>query len=356
MTPALRIEACAAGSPRHLADLAALRQRGLPLPHDHGDWPLHNTTAQWRWLRVVDDAGTLVSGLAVELRRSRAAPGMRIGRIRRVGRALHEPLLPGLGGLLREAARRLPRLLRLDVEIFDEQPARRRAFVEALQPHGWRTAADELGYRETLRLPLAGRDDDALLAGFNGRTRRNLRRTQNYPGLRFGPVTTTHATRLGELHQASFARSGGTAPALDIDGMLADAATTGGSLLLGCFDRDRAAPDDLIAFAWITPHGDHASYAHAGSIPPAARHLAPGAVIMWMAIRWARDRGFDWFDLGGATAADDDGPLAGITAFKRGFASDHIAVAQTLSMTPSPRLAALIGHGRRLLRRGEVTG
>ncbi len=340
-----------AGSQEHLADLATLKKRGLALAHDHASWPLHNTTARWLWVRV-RDGNILLSGFAVELHRSRAMPGMRIGRIRRFGSALHHALSPVAADLLSATARQIPRLLRLDVEIFDIDGKQRELLAANLRQSNWKPAANEAGYRETLRLPLANTTEVALLSNFNSRTRRNIRKTLRESALRFATVTAPqYKQQLHDLHQASFARSGGNAPALDVTGMLADAYEQRHSILLGCFDQRQQPPHDLIAFAWITAQGDHAVYAHAGA-KRIASNIAPGAVIMWEAIRWARDRGFDWFDLGGATAANAqaDDPLAGITAFKRGFSTDHIEVATTLSYCPSPLLASMLDRGRRLAR------
>ncbi len=341
------VQAVAAGSDRHRQDLAILRERGIALPHDHAAWPLRDASAQWQWVRFTAADGSLLSALAVELRPSRAAPGLRIGRIRRFGRALHRPLLPHAGELLTTAARRIPRLLRLDLELFDDDEMRRAAFQRALGHIGWYSASDALGYRETLRLDIRGRDDEALLAGCNSRTRRNIRRTRRESSLRFAPVTDSRYTdRIIRLHRASFERSGGHAPTLNVTAMLADSGH--GSILLGGFDARRDAPDDLIAFAWITLHGDHACYSHAGSMPLAST-LAPGAVLMWEAIRWSRDRGLDWFDFGGVTPAGDDGPLAGISTFKRGFGGWQITVGETLSFTAAPLISRLIRTGRKLV-------
>ena len=347
MSAAPRLTIVSGGGSRHVADVAELASRGLALPHDHASWPRYNTTARWVWARVEDDDGRPISGFAIELRRSRRLPGMRIGRIRRFGRDLHAPLIPVAGELLTAAARKIPRLLRLDVELFDEDEQRRNALARSLAAHGWQPAPS-LDYEETLKLPLAGRDDETLLAGCNARTRRNIRRTLRRPELRFEPVSSTRwRARLRQLHRASFERTGGHAPELDVDGMLAEAASGRDSTLIGCFDASRPAAERLIAFAWITAQGDHAVYAHAGAIRGGGSG-APGAVIMWEAIRWARDRGFDWFDLGGVTS-DEQSPLAGISTFKRGYAQTRLRVAQSLRHTPSPLFAGIAAGARRML-------
>ena len=346
MTTVPRLTIVPGGGARHASDVAELASRGVALPHDHASWPRYNTTARWAWARIEDGNGRLLSGFAIELRNSRRLPGMRIGRIRRFGRELHAPLIPVAGELLTEAARRIPRLLRLDVELFDEDEPRRAALAHNLADCGWRTAPP-LDYKETLKLPLAGRDDETLLADCNARTRRNIRRTLRCPELRFEPVSSMQwRARLRQLHQASFERTGGRPPELDVDGMLAEAAAGRDSTLIGCFDASRPPSERLVAFAWITAQGDHAVYAHAGAIRGGSG--APGAVIMWEAIRWARDRGCDWFDLGGVTS-DEQSPLAGISTFKRGYARTQLRVAETLRHTPASLFSGIAAGARRLL-------
>lgn len=352
MTSIPTIALVPAGGRQHLADLTALQRRGLALAHDHASWPLHNTTAHWIWVRVLENEA-LLSGFAVELHRSRAIPGMRIGRIRRFGSALHRAIFPVATELLDTTARQIPRLLRLDLEIFEEDHKQRQSLASTLLQDNWQPAAADTGYRETLRLPLIDTTDAALLSGFNARTRRNLRKTLRDGTLRFGSVTAPeYAPQLHALHQASFARSGGNPPALDVAGMLADAYEQRHSILLGCFDQAQQPPHDLIAFAWITAQGDHAAYSHAGA-KRTRNNVAPGAVIMWEAIRWARDHGFDWFDLGGATLPDGDSnhPLSGISSFKRGFSKNHIEIATTLSYFPHRRLSNTLDYGRRFVTR-----
>src|ERR1700761_5849634 len=94
----LGIVAC--GSPVHLADIEALKQRQLAVPHDYSTWPLHSKPGSWTWCRVLDPAGTLLSGFSVHLSSSWAIPGTRIGRIDRVGRNLHEGLADIMGAVL----------------------------------------------------------------------------------------------------------------------------------------------------------------------------------------------------------------------------------------------------------------
>jgi hypothetical protein len=202
-------------------------------------------------------------------------------------------------------------------------------------------------------LPLEHSDIEQLFSSFSSRTRRNLRKTDRQPHLQTAPILSVdYTSRMHQLHAASFERTTGEAPELDVLTMLTDASVGNHSLLLGMFDTSRKPPDDLIAFAWAVNHGDYAVYEHAASERIShASAIAPGAVIMWQLIRWAHQRGARWFDMGGVIPADApaDDPLQGISAFKRGFTRQEVVIATDFSFTPYPVLQGLINSGRKII-------
>src|ERR1700734_3227022 len=106
------------GSQEHLADLKALRERQLAIPHHYSAWPLHCTVGSWVWCRVSGTDGRFVTGFAIQLTSSRALPGTRIGQIDYLGRSLHEEIGPAMGTVLRDVARKIPRLQRLEARVF----------------------------------------------------------------------------------------------------------------------------------------------------------------------------------------------------------------------------------------------
>src|SRR5215831_8768812 len=98
------IELLTCGDPRHHADVAELRERGLAVPHHYSSWSMHGLAPGSLWCRVTRPDGTLLSGFAIELWPSRGLPGTRIGRVDRLGRGLHETAGPLLGEILQAAA------------------------------------------------------------------------------------------------------------------------------------------------------------------------------------------------------------------------------------------------------------
>ncbi|MGF1545856.1 MAG: GNAT family N-acetyltransferase [Thiotrichales bacterium] len=330
------------GGVEHRADLAAFRARGWAVPHPWASGCLSDTASERLWVRVVAPDGVWKTAFAVELYPSRALPGTRIGRIERLGRAPQADMATWLGAALSATARKIPRLQRLEVQLFDEDCVRRQMLANALFAAGARRLKPPRGYSLT-RVTDLSCADTTLLATFSARTRRSLRKTLDEGGLRVAPIdSSAYLARIAVLHRASFARTRAAPPPLMPTAMLADARGGETSCLLGAFDAEVAPPEDMVAFAWARLHGDYASYDTAGSVPVASgRGRAPGAALMWQLMRWARSRGAVWFDLGGTIPADApaDHPLHGIAAFKRGFAADEREVAIELMFTPATALA-----------------
>jgi FemAB family len=331
------------GSAAHLADLQILQARNLAIPHDYGSWPLHCTTGTWTWCRVLDAAGNLATGFAVHLTPSRAIPGTCIGRVERVGRNLHEETATAMGGLLRTVARKIPRLLRLDVRVFDENPLRRRQLCDSLRTAGWSSTERRRAYSHTLVLELA-QSESEVLKGFTTRVRSTIKKALGSPALRFGPISgTAYADRIRYLYTLPFARTGGVPPSIDVKGILDDSQSGDTSFLIGAFGRDGTAPADLVALIWARLHGDHVMLEiNASERSELFSHLSPGFGLVSQLIGWSIQRGAQWIDLGGLPSMETspDDPMRGVVEFKRRFSSDFREVAEEWRFEPSPLLAS----------------
>jgi hypothetical protein len=150
------------GSAVHLADLEILRARSLAIPHDYSTWPLHSTSGSWIWCRAIDGSGALATGFAIELSGSRAIPGFRIARVDRIGRDLHENIADAVGEVLRTAAGKIPRLLRLNARVFDENALRRQRISRSLEAAGWTRSKHQRAYTQTLVLQLDRTTSDVI--------------------------------------------------------------------------------------------------------------------------------------------------------------------------------------------------
>lgn len=338
------VEIIKCGSPVHLADLELLRSRGLTIPHDYATWPVLATSSSWVWCRVIGPSGELASGLAIELSGSRAIPGYRIGRVDRIGRDLHESIADSIGAVLLAAARTIPRLLRMEGRVFDEDPARRRRVSDSLAAAGWQHRTPPREYTQTLVLNV-DRSRAELLKSFSRRLRNTIHGSLESPSLRYAPVLgDRYADRIRELHALPFARTGGVPPAIDVRGILADSASGTTSFLVGAFDAAGTPPSDLVAFSWARLHGDHAVLEiNASDRSPLVSEWSPGFALVSRVLDWAIERGAKWIDLGGLPSMDPAAgdPMRGVIEFKKRFSTDLRTVADEWTYEPSARLGAL---------------
>jgi hypothetical protein len=333
------VECC---TPQHSADLAALRLRGRAIPHDYCSWPQHCSDGSWLWCRVTDRDGELLTGFTVHLTDSLALPHTRIGRIERLGRDLHEEVSDSMGSILVQVAHLIPRLLRLDVRIFDENAARRRRLEKSLAAAGWTLLEHQRSYSHTLVLAL-GCSEAAVYKSFTTRVRSSMRKALQTPLLHYGAVEPIYAERIRELHTLTFERTGAQAPPLNVHAILGDSRDRQSSCLIGAFANEARAPRDLVAFAWARMHGDHAVLEATASERSALfrQHLSPGFGLVSHLIAWAIEHGALWMDLGGLSTANPTprDPMRGIVEFKMRFSTDFREVATEWRLEPHPLLA-----------------
>lgn len=317
-----------------------LRHRGIP--HDYLSWPLHCSEGTWLWCRVTGDGGELLTGFTVHLTDSLALPHTRIGRIERLGRELHQEVSDAMGSILLQAAHLIPRLLRLDVRIFDEDPVRRHRLEASLAAAGWTLLEHQRSYSHTLVLALDCSEAD-VRRSFTTRVRSTMRKALKTPLLRYGAVEAMYADRIRELHTLTFERTGARPPPLDVEAVLRDARDAQSSYLVGAFATEGQAPRDLVAFAWARMHGDHAVLEVTASERSALfrKHLSPGFGLVSHLVSWAIAHGALWMDLGGLSTANPTptDPMRGIVEFKMRFSTDFREVATEWRLEPHPLLA-----------------
>ncbi|MEJ2516380.1 MAG: GNAT family N-acetyltransferase [Gammaproteobacteria bacterium] len=327
-----------------MKDVASLREKRVPIPHYYDSWSRHDSHNRYLWCRVEDEAAGRFTGFAVEISGSRALPGFRIGRVERAGRGLHEPFRDELGEIMAAVARRVPRLERLDVQLFDEDPERLAAFEQSMEAAGGQRVDRPRSYRRTLVVDI--RDSgEALRAEFRPTARRKIREFENKSPGYVAPVTDpVYAERLRSLHEASFRRTRGEHPPIDFADVLADVAEEE-AVVLGTFWPARKAPDDLVAFAWCRLHGDYVVYDAAGSDRASDLGRTPlGYPLMLAMLHWGAARGAHWADLGGVIPPDspETHPLYGISSFKRQFSRKEIEpVSSEFRFEPHPALSAV---------------
>ena len=126
------------------------------------------------WLLLIRDAtGTVQSGCAVSVIRSRVLPGFASLRVERLGGSVRVEDAVAVVAALAQLAR-APNILRLNVEVFTREPELREALATALSEQGFYQEPMPRGYRDTAVIDLRP-EPSQILAGFSKTARSNLR-------------------------------------------------------------------------------------------------------------------------------------------------------------------------------------
>jgi hypothetical protein len=312
----------------------------MALPSREAWWKAHGGEA--RLVTVHDTHGAVRGALAMQITPTRAFPGHSLMRATHGGTALVGPagdaLVQGVAALAREE----PRILRANIELVLRTPQEHERVAVGMRNAGFTPLSTMVHYRDTLVIDLAGTEDQ-LLASFSTTTRRDLRGWAERP-VEMRPIEDArYGERLNQLAKETFGRTGGAfSPRPWAARIALCRALPNASRLVGLFRAGRDDPDALLAYAWGCAHGDYAHYDDAGSTRVDDIKVSMMYPLMWDLIRWAKQQGCSWFDMGGAVPADaKDDPRLGISDFKRRFSKEMVAVGAEWEFEPHPGRAAI---------------
>jgi len=299
-----------------------------------------------RALVVARDAADVPRrAIGVAIGRSRALPGHRTYRVERLGAGDDADTDAALLEALTAAARADARCLRVNVDVFDRDNARRARLGAQLAALGYRRVSEPRMYERTVALDLEGTEDE-LFARIDKTARRHVRAPAKR-GLELRPVTDIAlASRIDALMQETFTRTGGALHRMPWDRIIAwSVAEPDVSRVIGLFDPRAEGADALISMAWGCAHGEYASYEAGAGVRRADLGSTPvNYAPLWDLIVWAkRDARARWFDFGGASAGDEHDALAGNLDFKRYFSEQIIPIAEEWFLEPHV-LRARVAH------------
>jgi lipid II:glycine glycyltransferase (peptidoglycan interpeptide bridge formation enzyme) len=188
-----------------------------------------------------------------------------------------------------------------------------RDITGTLRGRGWRFSDSQVQFRNTLTIDLR-RSEDEILAAMSGNTRRKIRVAAK-KGVTIRPATIDDLPLLYQLYQVTGARD---------------------KFLIRSFAYYRRAWEQFmragLAQALIAEHKGvaiaHVILFHFGSkcwyfygaSANAERERMPNYALQWSAIRWAKARGYQVYDMWGAPDTfDKSDSMWGVYQFKRGF-------------------------------------
>ncbi|HEY0674471.1 MAG TPA: GNAT family N-acetyltransferase [Longimicrobiales bacterium] len=351
-----RIDIVPAGTPAHTQYELQLRSRGVALPFaSHAATAALSELSPAVFIAILDADGQCAGGFAAQARPAPLLPGHQLLRVEQLGSNVPLQATDAMVAALRKWIEKQRRVLRLSVDVFAFDAARRGSISATLARHGFRRSKFANGYTETAVLDLAPTEDE-LFSSLHHSARRKIRQVEKR-GLQIRTVDDpSFHDRMNALLQETYARTQGNIPERNWRERIALSTTDPDrSRIVGLFVPDETGPQSLIAYAWGCHGDDHVYYSEAASTRATGEHrVAVAYGLMWDLIRWAKRTGARLFDMGGITHGthDDDDPLGGISDFKRYFSRQTLEVREEWILDDHSLRAVAVGAVHRRLRGG----
>lgn len=189
-------------------------------------------------------------------------------------------------------------------------------FVAELQERGWRYAAEQIQFPNTVLLDLT-QDEDDLLAAMKSKTRYNIR-LAGRKGIVVREGTPDDLPAIAAMYEETAARDGFAIRPVTyyLDAWQSFYEAGMAMPFLAEFGREPVAAIVLVRF------GERVTYMYGASTDQERKRM-PNYLLQWEAIRWAKAQGCTVYDFWGApTVFDETDPLWGVWRFKDGFRGD----------------------------------
>lgn len=294
------------------------------------------------WFLLVRDlSGRACAGVAIEKVHTRALPGHAILRVGKFGGGLPgEVCKIALQGLTR-VARNKPRVLWLQLNLFSREG--NGEITDTLNDLGYQEVRPPSSYRHTLVIDLKPAEEE-IFAALGKSARKRIKETMKMSLRSVAIEDPVYAGRLKELQLEALRRTGGHSPSEDWRRILKMSQEyPNSSRVFGLFLGDDTAPESMGAFGWVCNHGDHGEYRAAGSQRRSDVRIPFSYLLLWDMIRWSKETGAEWFDMGGVTLSDGEEPaLKGISEFKRHFSREVVEVGSERILNVAPARARIV--------------
>lgn len=222
-------------------------------------------------------------------------------------------------------------------------------------PAGW---LEGLGYRPaigapwmhtaTFRVDLA-REEESILGGMEGRVRSAIRKARR-AGIRIDAAKDPASFGVFyAMHRATGDRNAFSVISGNRMQRIWEESARGG---WGRVFLSRSPGGEPLSGAFVLAPGRRCHYLFGASTPLCRKHHA-NELLHWEAMKWARKRGCDSYDLEGVAGRLSPGhPLWGNYLFKRGFGGRYVELAGEYERVLRPRLHRILAWGVARLRAG----
>lgn len=190
----------------------------------------------------------------------------------------------------------------------------------ALERAGWRRAASGGGFAPgqpafNFHVPVAGLDDEALLAQMNQQWRRNIRKADK-AGVEVTLGGRDDLEAFHTVYRETAERDGFTPRPLHYFGRMWDALREEDPERIELYLAHHEG--DLVAATIVVRVGDHVWYSY-GASTSLKREVQGSVAVQWRMVRDARDHGARVYDMRGITeTVDAQDPHIGLIRFKTG--------------------------------------
>jgi hypothetical protein len=342
-TGAFEITHVRATSAEHHDVERALLAAGISLPMRHRAAAIYAHGESGLFV-AVRDARQWIGGVFVQQRRVRILPGYSLWRIDNLGDAMPANARGPVLRYILDLVRQNPRVLRFNIGLFSRDSSLRSELGGILDSLGFANTEANT-YTRTIAVDLRSTEAE-LLSAFSSSARKRLKEFARIKiPVSIQPITDPSlGPRMNELMSQTMARTGGRFTPVDWERRIALAESNPNLCrIVGVVHGGMTGDERLLAFVCGCHHGKHAQYSEGASARQLGR-LPLMYPLLWDLIRWARDNGAQWFDMGGVTAGsltDGQDPLGGISDFKRRFSDDVTDVAEEWVFEPTSLVATL---------------
>lgn len=309
-------------------------------------WLRNCGTSDDRLAIAASTSGSFYAALGLTVKKTRAFPGHRNIDVHAIGDGYASDAGDALLRQITRYAVSVGRVLRVRAEVQCRNQAARASVRRSLAGIGYRQITAEQIPSRTLAIDLTPTEDE-LFSSFSSSTRQKIRKATRH-GLQVAPIADpVLGERMNSILAETFSRTGGSHDDVDWWQVLAVCQERPDlSRIVGAFRGDGRNPDDLLAFAWATRHGERVLYDISASTRKGDVRLPLLYPVLWDQIAWARNQHALWFDMNGITGGSQDSEdgLARISSFKRGFGGTELEFGEEWIFEPN-RFKSMVARG-----------
>ena len=303
----------------------------------------------WQWAGVLsrNEAGEIRGALGILIRR---VPGMPFTIMYAARGPVCDPHDEAAIGELVRGARQLAKRhrsyeLKLDPAVLSSDTE----FTALMKKQGFDVSEDSKNFegvqpRYVFRIDMQGRDEEALMASFQQKTRYNIRLAQR-KGVTVRVCGQEMVPEFARIMRETGVRDGFITRDADYFAKMLEVLGEHARLYMAFYEEKPVAGTLAI---W---YGDKVWYLY-GASSNEYRNVMPNCLLQWEMIRWAIEKGSRIYDFRGVSGdISEDNPLYGLYRFKKGFNGDFCEFVGEMNLVLNRPVYVLVENGQHIYRK-----